>query len=122
MKTREMNDKVVAVMDRIEELVEKKSSNKNPDYYKTLKEYKMWRVIYNLVILNDITGEIDLDKEVEQMFNELIEGGNKKTFISLEEGDDVIEYMAAHPTVKYENIKKYLEKKGLILKGSKVSK
>ena len=116
-----MNDKVMVALGKVKELVEKKSSNKNPDYYKTLKEYKMWKVIYNLVSLNDITGEITLDKEVEQMFNELIEGGNK-TFISLEEGDDVIEYMAAHPTVKYENIKKHLEKKGLTLKGSKVSK
>ncbi len=115
-----MRDAVIAKVNEVATLVEKKSGNKNPDYYKTLKEYKLWKVVDNLMAI--IKTDVVLDKDVEQMFNELIEGGNKKVFIQLNEGDDVIEYMSSHPTIKYESIKKYLEKNGLTLKGSKVSK
>ena len=36
-----INEKV----NELDALVEKKSGNKNPDYYKTLKEKKLWNII-----------------------------------------------------------------------------
>lgn len=121
MKTIEMVRMCGKKVIDVSEIAERKSSNKNPDYYKTLKELKLWKVLKE--VLECYKEEyLPLDGSTEQIFNELIEGGNKKNIIHLEEGDDVIEYMSSHPTVKYENIKKYLEKEGLTLKGSKVSK
>lgn len=65
--------------------------------------------------------ELELPDEMVEWFESVTTLTSKRVNpITLKEGDDVIAYMQEHPEVKFDRIKKYLEKEGLILKGSTV--
>lgn len=65
---------------------------------------------------------LELPEEMIEWFESITTLTSKRVNpITLKEGDDVIVYMQEHPEIKFDRIKKYLEKEGLILKGSTVA-
>ncbi len=103
-------ERVIAKVAELKALVEKKSGNKNPDYYKTQKEYHMWSLLSGALY-----GDFD-----ETLFNKLLEGGNKKTY-EIHAGDNVFEVMQKY-NLKYEQLQKALATNGLKLEGQLVVK
>ena len=103
-------ERVIAKVTELKALVEKKSGNKNPDYYKTQREYNLWTLIEGALY-----GNVD-----EALLNKLLEGGNKKTF-EIHAGDNAFEVMKKYD-LKYEQFTKALVANGLKLEGSTVVK
>ena len=98
-------ERVIAKVAELKALTEKKSGNKNPDYYKTQKEYHLWSLLCGALY-----GGFD-----EALFNKLLEGGNKKTY-ELHAGDNVFEVMQKY-NLKYDQLQKALTANGLKLEG-----
>lgn len=107
----------------LESLVSAKSGNKNPDYYKTLKEYKLWYIIDQLIL--DIgEGEIHLDEAATQYFKECSEGIKRGVQIEVHEGDNALELLNKYEGVKdlWNKIKKACDSAGLKIVGSSIVK
>ena len=103
-------ERVVAKVAELKALTEKKSGNKNPDYYKTQKEYHLWSLLCGALY-----GDFD-----EALFNKLLEGGNKKTY-ELHVGDNVFEVMQKY-NLKYDQLQKALITNGLKLEDQLIVK
>lgn len=103
-------ERVVAKVAELKALTEKKSGNKNPDYYKTQKEYHMWSLLSGALY-----GGFD-----EALFNKLLEGGNRKTF-EIHEGDNAFEIMKKYD-LKLEQLEKAVVANGLKLQGLTIVK
>lgn len=66
--------------------------------------------------------DLEIPEEMVEWFESVTTLTSKRINpITLKEGDDVIAYMQEHPEIKFDRIKKYLEKEGLVLKGSTVT-
>lgn len=103
-------ERVVAKVAELKALTEKKSGNKNPDYYKTQKEYHLWSLLCGALY-----GDFD-----EALFNKLLEGGNRKTF-EIHEGDNAFEIMKKYD-LKLEQLEKAMVANGLKLQGFTIVK
>ena len=104
-------------------LVESKSGNKNPDYYKTLKEHKLWYIIQGL--LEDMEeGDVRISYLTETYFKECAAGIKRAVVIEVHEGDNVMELLEKYDGVKdvYKKIKKACEDAGLMIDGSTIVK
>lgn len=103
-------ERVIAKVAELKALTEKKSGNKNPDYYKTQKEYHLWSLLCGALY-----GDFD-----EALFNKLLEGGNKKTY-ELHAGDNAFEIMKKYD-LKLEQLEKAMTANGLKLQGFTIVK
>lgn len=103
-------ERVIAKVAELKALTEKKSGNKNPDYYKTQKEYHLWSLLCGALY-----GDFD-----EALFNKLLEGGNRKTF-EIHEGDNAFEIMKKYD-LKLEQLEKAMVANGLKLQGFTIVK
>lgn len=121
METMEMIDGLTRKMAELAQLVEKKSGNKNPDYYKTLKEYRMLRVIVGLIDNN-----IGIDQDTLAWLENYSKGSatGNKIVIAVHEGDNVLELLDKYNDVKdiYNRIKKAVDEAGLKIVGSSIVK
>jgi len=121
METIEMIEGLTRRVTELAQLVEKKAGNKNPDYYKTLKEYRMLRVIVGLIDNN-----IGIDQDTQTWLEEYSKGSatGNKIVIEVKEGDDVLELMEKYKDVKdvYNRIKKAAAEVGLHLDGGVIVK
>ena len=123
MKKNEMLDMAIGKTTELCHLVEAKSGNKNPDYYKTLKEYKLWCIIQGL--LEDMgDGEVHISPLTETYFKELSAGIKRAVVIEVHEGDDTLQLLEKYDGVKdvYKKIKKACEDAGLKIEGSTIVK
>lgn len=104
-------------------LVASKSGNKNPDYYKTLKELKLWCIIQSLL---SIPGDEDvtLNDTIMKYFEECSAGIKRAVVIEVHEGDDTLQLLEKYDGVKdvYKKIKKACEDAGLKIEGSTIVK
>lgn len=96
-------------------LTEKKSGNKNPDYYKTLKEKKLWNIILELMT----NGETDT---VHALLNEIAQPAKAKTVIEIQEGDNFLELAKKYINKPGAAIIKAIEEQGFKLDGMTVVK
>jgi hypothetical protein len=103
-------ERIAAKVAELKALVEKKSDNKNPDYYKTQREFHLWTLIEGALY-----GNVD-----EALLNKLLEGGNRKTF-EIHEGDNAFEIMKKHD-LKLEQLEKAMAANGLKLQGYTIVK
>lgn len=88
MKAKEMALIAQGKCIELENLVAVKSINKNPDYYKTLKEFKLWQVITGLI--NDMgAGEVHINETLQDYFLELSADTKHIVKIDVEEGDNI---------------------------------
>ena len=101
------------------QLVEKKSGNKNPDYYKTLKEFRLVRVVVGL-----LGAGIDQDTQtwLEEYSQSSVTGN--RIVIPVKEGDNVLDIMDKHQDVKdiWNRVKKAVSDAGLRIEGSVIVK
>ena len=92
------------------QLVESKAGKKNPDYYKTLKEYRMARVIYGLL-------GAGIDADTQKWLEEYSSGvtGTNKIVIVVQEGDMIMDLMQKYEDVKdvYHRMMKAADEVGL---------
>lgn len=113
--TQNMGNKVA----ELAQLVAGKAGKKNPDYYKTLKEYRMAKAIYGLL-------GAGIDKDTQDWLEEYSTGvtGVNKIAIVVHEGDNVLELLDKYNNVKdvYNKIKKAAEEAGLKIVGSTIVK
>ena len=121
METMEIIDGLTRRVTELAQLVEKKKDNKNPDYYKTLKEYRMLRVIVGLIDNN-----IGIDQDTQAWLEDYSKGSatGNKVVIVVKEGDNVLELMDKYQDVKdvYNRIKKAAAEVGLRLDGGVIVK
>ena len=121
METMEMINGLTRRVEELAQLVEKKSGNKNPDYYKTLKEYRMLKVIVGLIDNN-----IGIDQDTQSWLEEYSQGSasGNKIVIEVKEGDNVLELMDKYESVKdvWNRIKDAVAKAGLRIEGSVIVK
>ena len=92
-------------------VVEKKSGNKNPDYYKSLKEYRLLSYIYGLQ-------EVGISAELEEWFQDYISNdAGGKPLVHVQKGDTLMGLIAKYPDTKdiVNKIKKACDKAGLTL-------
>lgn len=101
------------------QLVAGKAGKKNPDYYKTLKEYRMAKTIYGLL-------GAGIDKDTQEWLEEYSSGttGGNKIVIDVHEGDNVLVLLDKYNNVKdvYNRIKKAVDEAGLKIEGSSIVK
>ena len=108
-----MNNKLEMMENKLAELealVEKKSGNKNPDYYKTQREYKLFQYLY----LSE-RGE-GIPQDMEEWFISYLKGV-QRTAVIVQEGDALMSLLKKYEETKdiYNKIMKAAEKEGLIL-------
>lgn len=123
MKKNEMLDMANGKTTELGYLVDSKSGNKNPDYYKTLKEYKLWCIIQGL--LEDMgDGEVHISHLTETYFKECAAGIKRAVVIEVHEGDNVMELLEKYDGVKdiYKKLKKACEDAGLRIDGPTIVK
>lgn len=123
MKAAEMLTLVQNKVDVCGKAVLAKSGNKNPDYYKTQKEFRMWKIVQGL--LEDMgEGEVHLTEEVQGYFSLLTMGDSNRVVIEVHEGDNVLELLDKYKDVKdvWNKIKKVCDTAGLKIVGSSVVK
>ena len=123
MTKNEMLDMAIGKTTELGHLVESKSGNKNPDYYKTLKEHKLWYIIQGL--LEDMEeGDVHISYLTETYFKECAAGIKRAVVIEVHEGDNVMELLEKYDGVKdvYKKIKKACEDAGLMIDGSTIVK
>ena len=106
-----INEKV----NELNALVEKKSGNKNPDYYKTLKESKLWTAIQMLVTWPE---KADTDDYIAA----LAQPTTQKTVIEIQEGDNFLELTKKYINKPGAAIIKAIEERGFKLDGMTVVK
>lgn len=104
-------------------LVESKSDNKNPDYYKTLKELKLWCIIQALLSMPG-DEDVTLNDTIMKYFEECSAGIKRAVVIEVHEGDDTLQLLEKYDGVKdvYKKIKKACEDAGLKIEGSTIVK
>ena len=120
MKTIEMKNLLNAKCMEMQDSVESKSSNKNPNYYSTLKEYRLWLVIRNLISLNDNDNDIDLD---EENINYILQyTTSRHNSVVVNEGDDLLSLLEKYKDVKdvYNKIMKSCTEQNLKIDGNKI--
>lgn len=123
MKAVEMRTMTENKVAELEQVLVTKAGNKNPDYYKTQKEYRLWMIIYGL--LNDMgEGEIHINEDVQKYFTELSQGIKRPIVVEVHEGDNVLELLDKYNGVKdvYNKIKKACADAGLKIEGSSIVK
>lgn len=123
MKKNEMRDMANGKVEELGHLVESKSGNKNPDYYKTLKEYKLWCIIQGL--LEDMgEGDVHISYLTETYFKECAAGIKRAVVIEVHEGDNVMELLEKYDGIKdiYKKLKKACEDAGLRIDGPTIVK
>lgn len=106
-----INEKV----NELNALVEKKSGNKNPDYYKTLKESKLWTAIQMLVTYPEKAA-------TEDYIIALAQPMTQKTVIEIQEGDNFLELTKKYINKPGAAIIKAIEEQGFKLDGMTVVK
>lgn len=106
-----INEKV----NELNALVEKKSGNKNPDYYKTLKESKLWTAIQMLVTDPEGTATEDYIAALAQPMTQ-------RTVIEIREGDNFLELTKKYINKPGAAIIKAIEEQGFKLDGMTVVK
>ena len=123
MKKNEMLDMAIGKVEELGHLVESKSGNKNPDYYKTLKEYKLWCIIQGL-LENMEEGDVPISYLTETYFKECAAGIKRAVVIEVHEGDNVMELLEKYDGVKdiYKKLKKACEDAGLMIDGPTIVK
>lgn len=101
------------------QLVAGKAGKKNPDYYKTLKEYRMAKTIYGLL-------GAGINANTQKWLEDYASGntGVNKIVIAVHEGDNVLELLDKYNDVKdiYNRIKKAVDEAGLKIVGSSIVK
>lgn len=104
-------------------LVASKSGNKNPDYYKTLKELKLWCIIQSLLSMPG-DEDVTLSDTIMKYFEECSAGIKRAVVIEVHEGDDTLQLLEKYDGVKdvYKKIKKSCEDAGLKIEGSTIVK
>ena len=119
----EMLDMAIGKTTELGHLVESKSGNKNPDYYKTLKEHKLWCIIQGL-LENMGDEEVHISYLTETYFKECAAGIKRAVVIEVHEGDDVMELLEKYDGVKdiYKKLKKACEDAGLMIDGPTIVK
>lgn len=107
----------------LEQLVEVKSGNKNPDYYKTLKEMKLWSIIGALLAIPG-DDDIPLSDTIMKYFEECSAGIKRGVTVEVHEGDNALELLDRYKDVKdiWNKIKKACDDAGLKIVGSNVVK
>ena len=106
-----MNEKVNELEDR----VEKKSGNKNPDYYKTLNEFKLWCAIKLLATEPE-------SEATEEYITKLAQPMAQKTVIEVNEGDNFLDLTKKYINKPGSAILKAIEAAGFKLDGMTVVK
>ena len=123
MKKNEMLNMASGKVEELDNLVKAKSGNRNPDYYKTLKEHKLWCIIQGL--LEDMgDGEVHISPLTETYFRECAAGIKRAVVIEVHEGDNVMELLVKYDRVKdiYKKLKKACEDAGLMIDGPTIVK
>lgn len=118
MKQIEMAEMAQNKCIELKQVVAAKSGNKNPDYYKTLKEFKLWKIIAGLI--NDMeVGEIRINNTLQSYFVELSQGIKRGTVIEVHEGDNVLELLDKYKDVKdvWNKLRKACDEAGLKIAG-----
>ena len=123
MKKNEMLGMANGKVEELGHLVESKSGNKNPDYYKTLKEYKLWCIIQGL-LENMGEEDVHISYLTETYFKECAAGIKRAVVIEVHEGDNVMDLLEKYDGVKdiYKKLKKACEDAGLRIDGPTIVK
>ena len=123
MKKNEMLDMAIGKVEELDNLVKAKSGNKNPDYYKTLKEMKLWCIIQSLLSMPG-DEDVSLNDTIMKYFEECSAGIKRAVVIEVHEGDDTLQLLEKYDGVKdvYKKIKKACEDAGLKIEGSTIVK
>ena len=123
-----MNRNEMAIMAQtkateLEQLVEVKSGNKNPDYYKTLKEMKLWCIIQALLTMPG-DDDVTFNDTIMKYFEECSAGIKRGVIVEVHEGDNALELLDRYKDVKdiWNKIKKACDDAGLKIVGSNVVK
>ena len=123
MNKNEMLDMAIGKVEELGHLVESKSGNKNPDYYKTLKEMKLWCIIQSLLSMPG-DEDVTFNDTIMKYFEECSAGIKRAVVIEVHEGDDTLQLLEKYDGVKdvYKKIKKACEDAGLKIEGSTIVK
>ena len=123
MKRNEMAMKAQNKVKELEMLVDIKSENKNPDYYKALKEMKLWRIIQTLLTMLD-GDDVTFNDTIMEYFEECSAGIKRGTVIEVHEGDNALELLDKYKDVKdvWNKLKKACDDAGLKIVGSDIVK
>ena len=123
MKKNEMLNRVIGKVEELGNLVKAKSGNKNPDYYKTLKEMKLWCIIQSLLSMPG-DEDVTFNDTITKYFEECSAGIKRAVVIEVHEGDDTLQLLEKYDGVKdvYKKIKKACEDAGLKIEGSTIVK
>lgn len=107
----------------LEQLVEAKSGNKNPDYYKTLKEMKLWYIIQALSAMPG-DDDVTFSDTIMKYFEECSAGIKRGVTVEVHEGDNALELLDRYKDVKdiWNKIKKACDDAGLKIVGSNIVK
>lgn len=123
MKKNEMLNMAISKVEELGHLVESKSGNKNPDYYKTLKEMELWCIIQSLLSMPG-DEDVTFNDTIMKYFEECSAGIKRAVVIEVHEGDDTLQLLEKYDGVKdvYKKIKKACEDAGLKIEGSTIVK
>ena len=123
MNRNEMAMKAQNKVKELEMLVDVKSGNKNPDYYKTLKEMKLWSIIQALLAMPG-DDDVTFNDTIMEYFKECSAGIKRGTVIEVHEGDNALELLDKYKDVKdiWNKLKKACDDTGLKIVGSNVVK
>ena len=123
MKKNEMLDMAIGKVEELDNLVKAKSGNKNPDYYKTLKEMKLWCIIQALLAIPG-DDDVTLNDTIMKYFEECSAGIKRGVTVEVHEGDNALELLDRYKDVKdiWNKIKKACDDAGLKIVGSNVVK
>ena len=123
MKKNEMLDMAIGKIEELDNLVKAKSGNKNPDYYKTLKEMKLWCIIQALLAMPG-DDDVTLNDTIMKYFEECSAGIKRGVTVEVHEGDTALELLDRYKDVKdiWNKIKKACDDAGLKIVGSNVVK
>ena len=123
MKRNELSVMAQNKVVELEALVDVKSGNKNPDYYKTLKEMKLWRIIQALLAIPG-DDDVTLNDTIMKYFEECSAGIKHGVTVEVHEGDNALELLDRYKDVKdiWNKIKKACDDAGLKIVGSNVVK
>lgn len=122
MKTVEMKNLLLTKCMEMKDSVESKSSNKNPNYYSTLKEYRLWLIIQELISSNKDDKDVVLSEENMEYIIQYT--NNKRCNVVVSEGDDLLSLLEKYKDVKdiYGKIMKSCSEQNLKIEGNKIVK
>lgn len=123
MKRNEMAIMAQTKAVELEQLVEAKSGNKNPDYYKTLKEMKLWCIIQALLAMPG-DDDVTFSDTIMKYFEECSAGIKRGVTVEVHEGDNALELLDRYKDVKdiWNKIKRACDDAGFKIVGSNVVK